>query len=54
MEENVARLVAAVGVLIWGVLAVVSLILERRYPEIGSPEATSPSPSSEPPHSRAV
>jgi hypothetical protein len=43
MEEHVARLLAAVGILIWGLLAIVSLILEWRQPRMGTAVPGEPS-----------
>jgi hypothetical protein len=50
MEEHVARLLAAVGILIWGLLAIVSLILEWRQPRTGTAVPGEPSvqPSGQP------
>jgi hypothetical protein len=55
MEEHIARLLAGVGILVWGLLAMVSLFLEWRHAEVKTPESGQPSGASKPSsQSRAV
>jgi hypothetical protein len=56
MEEQIARLLAGIGILVWGLLALVSLFLEWRAGS-SSPGPASAYPAGQAPkssHSRAV